>query len=96
MEYEELTGKWQLEDDRNKQSLLYSVPQVYGEHLDTIGHKYGPNSAELRQALIDVDGLLNELLDQLLDSQLDEKVHYKIFLQTLRSDSIMWVCNEKL
>ncbi|CAG7718636.1 unnamed protein product [Allacma fusca] len=56
----------------------FDLVMVYGEHIDNIGHKYGPNSNELKQALIDVNNMLNELLDQLIDSQMDEKVNIVI------------------
>lgn len=47
---------------------------MYGEHIDNIGHKYGPDSDELRKAIRDIDSVLSDFLDQLVDTGLDEKV----------------------
>lgn len=53
----------------------FRIFQVYGEHLDNIGHDYGPYSEELRQAVRDVDEVIYDFLDRLADTGLEEKVY---------------------
>lgn len=39
-----------------------------------MGHQYGPDSEELKQAIRDVDEVLYDFLDRMTDTGLDESV----------------------
>ncbi|ODN05640.1 Ectonucleotide pyrophosphatase/phosphodiesterase family member 6 [Orchesella cincta] len=56
----------------------YDLVMVYSEHIDNVGHKFGPESPELKQAMRDVDSALSDFLDNMLDTGLDEKVNIVI------------------
>jgi predicted AlkP superfamily pyrophosphatase or phosphodiesterase len=59
-----------LSPDRRPQLIAAYVPNV-----DSDGHKYGPNSTEIRVAISDVDSMLAILMDGLYDRNLTEIVN---------------------
>ncbi|XP_064644592.1 glycerophosphocholine cholinephosphodiesterase ENPP6-like isoform X2 [Lineus longissimus] len=48
---------------------------LYNEHLDMVGHRYGPNSKQLRNMLIDLDKTIVFLLQDLTERGLRDKVN---------------------
>ncbi|XP_021967716.1 glycerophosphocholine cholinephosphodiesterase ENPP6 [Folsomia candida] len=58
-------------------SLLkdYELAMVYSEHLDIVGHEFGPYSAELKQTMRDLDDAMYDFLDRMADTGLDDKVN---------------------
>jgi predicted AlkP superfamily pyrophosphatase or phosphodiesterase len=55
--------------------------KVYGEHLDNVGHEFGPDSEELKQAIRDIDDVIYDFLDRMTDTGLDEKVKFVSFVK---------------
>jgi predicted AlkP superfamily pyrophosphatase or phosphodiesterase len=51
---------------------------LYIEEVNTIGHRYGPDSPELIQAVEQVDGLLGRLLSGLAERSMNRSVHLVI------------------
>ncbi|CAL8070724.1 unnamed protein product [Orchesella dallaii] len=49
--------------------------RVYGEHIDNIGHEFGPDSPELKQMVREVDQVLADILQDMENSGLDETVN---------------------
>lgn len=46
---------------------------MYTEHTDHTGHNYGPDSAEMLQAVRDLDDVLQKLMDGLEERGLTDK-----------------------
>ena len=59
-----------LSPDRRPQLIAAYVPNV-----DSDGHKYGPNSTEIRATISDVDSMLTIIMDGLYDRNLTEIVN---------------------
>ncbi|CAL8070700.1 unnamed protein product [Orchesella dallaii] len=53
----------------------FELVMVYGEHIDNVGHRYGPDSPELKQAVREVDQVLEDFLQDMEDAGLDETVN---------------------
>jgi predicted AlkP superfamily pyrophosphatase or phosphodiesterase len=64
---DDVTG---LSPDRRPQLIAAYVPNV-----DSDGHKYGPNSTEIRATISDVDSMLAIIMDSLYDRNLTEIVN---------------------
>lgn len=56
----------------------YDFVQVYTEHTDNTGHKYGPDSEDVRQAMRDLDDVLMQLMTGLEQMGLLNKVNIVI------------------
>lgn len=66
----DLDASVDLSTDRRPQLIAAYVPNV-----DSDGHKYGPNSTEIRATISDVDSMLAILMDGLYDRNLTEIVN---------------------
>ncbi|KAL4228389.1 hypothetical protein ACF0H5_011437 [Mactra antiquata] len=53
----------QLEDN------VADIAYIYHEKVDKMGHLYGPNSAQVRDAVLEVDTHINDILDIIEDNQ---------------------------
>ncbi|ODM91101.1 Ectonucleotide pyrophosphatase/phosphodiesterase family member 6 [Orchesella cincta] len=53
----------------------YDLVMVYGEHIDNIGHQFGPYAPELKEAIVGVDAVLAEFLQGLEEAGLSETVN---------------------
>lgn len=51
------------------------VGVVYSEYTDIIGHKYGPESADMETAVLAVDAVIGELLDEIDNNTLKDKLN---------------------
>lgn len=48
---------------------------VYSEYTDIIGHKYGPESKDMKTAVLEVDNVIGELLDEIENKTLKNKLN---------------------
>ena len=69
------------------QSIILS--KVYGEHIDNVGHQYGPDSYEMQLALRQVDEVLLEFLNDLeRHPRLNRKVIAEITVIVIKFSAI--------
>lgn len=64
--------EWLKLPDGRRPSFL----TLYYAEVDTTGHRYGPQSDEVRAAIRDVDASLARLVAGVRDLRLDDRVHY--------------------
>lgn len=64
------TIQWFLDDDKPT-----NLAFLYFGQLDAMGHKYGPNSAEVNSTLQEVDVTINYLLTELVKYNLRDKMN---------------------
>lgn len=64
--------EWLKLPDGRRPSFL----TLYYAEVDTTGHRYGPQSDEVRAAIRDVDASLAQLVAGVRDLRLDDRVHY--------------------
>ncbi|CAG7821497.1 unnamed protein product, partial [Allacma fusca] len=59
--------------DIGVQKLLegFDFVLLYGEHIDNVGHAYGPESNEIKEAVKDVDDIILRFLQKLDESRID-------------------------
>lgn len=60
--------------------LLQLSCQVYSEHLDNVGHQFGPFSKEIKQAMKKIDEVLVDFMTIMADTRLDERVEFRMLL----------------
>jgi predicted AlkP superfamily pyrophosphatase or phosphodiesterase len=72
----ELLDKPGLEDDNaNIAEMRPQLIAAYVPNIDTDGHKFGPNSTEIRTTINDVDKMLDELFTRLEERNLTQVVN---------------------
>ena len=68
---------------------------LYFENVDQAGHRYGPESAEVRQAVLDTDVLIGKILDQINAAGMTDLVNLIVVsdhgMTQLSRDSIIFI-----